>query len=153
MDYQLQEGRIALPDGFHDRTVNMFVLGNSIPAPLSITLSRDNLLPAEDLPAYIARQIKMLASKLRGYTLLGQQSAALSKIAPIEGVQIDAYYLNDGRPLYQRQAAFLIEPTRALIFSTTGQADFGPEQNQQWQNLLASFEARQSNATRIPEQE
>lgn len=27
MDYQLQEGSITLPEGFQDRTVNMFILG------------------------------------------------------------------------------------------------------------------------------
>ncbi|EKT4525086.1 DcrB-related protein, partial [Pseudomonas putida] len=52
MDYQLQEGSIALPEGFQDRTVNMFILGSNIPAPLNITISRDNVLPAEDLDAY-----------------------------------------------------------------------------------------------------
>ncbi|WP_285424801.1 DUF1795 domain-containing protein [Pseudomonas sp. efr-133-TYG-103a] len=145
MDYELQEGSIALPQGFQDRTVNMFVLGASIPAPLSITISRDNLLPSETLKAYVDRQVKMLASKLRGYTLLGKKAVALSAVAPIDGVQIDAYYMNEGRPFYQRQAAFLIEPGRALIFSTTAQADFSAQQNQDWDGLLASFQPRQSD--------
>lgn len=62
MDYELQEGGIALPAGFEDRTVNMFVLGTSVPAPLSITISRDTLLPDEALQAYVDRQVKMLTS-------------------------------------------------------------------------------------------
>lgn len=147
MDYELQEGSIALPTGFQDRTVNMFVLGASVPAPLSITISRDNLLPSEVLGAYVERQVKMLASKLRGYTLLGKKAVALSSAAPIEGVQIDAYYMNEGRPFYQRQAAFLIEPGRALIFSTTAQADFSPQQSEDWDNLLSSFQPRLSSPT------
>lgn len=157
MDYELQEGSIALPQGFQDRTVNMFVLGASIPAPLSITVSRDTLLPSEALKAYVDRQVKMLASKLRGYTLLGRKDVALSSLAPIDGLQIDAYYMNEGRPFYQRQAAFLIEPGRALIFSTTAQADFSSEQNQNWVDLLASFQPRQHVQTKTdtdtPEQE
>ncbi|TDV58072.1 hypothetical protein EC919_101118 [Pseudomonas graminis] len=147
MDYELQEGSIALPQGFQDRTVNMFVLGASIPAPLSITISRDTLLPSETLKAYVDRQVKMLASKLRGYTLLGKKNAELSYATPIDGLQIDAYYMNEGRPFYQRQAAFLIEPDRALIFSTTAQADFSAEQNQNWLDLLASFKVRQNGQT------
>lgn len=142
MDYELQEGSIALPTGFEDRTVNMFVLGASIPAPLSITVSRDNLLPDEALQAYVDRQIKMLTSKLRGYTRMGNKAVSLSAVAPIAGIQIDAYYMNQGRPLYQRQAAFIISPGRALIFSTTAQADFSAQQNQDWDNLLASFNPR-----------
>ncbi len=142
MDYELQEGGIALPAGFEDRTVNMFVLGASVPAPLSITISRDTLLPDEALQAYVDRQVKMLTSKLRGYTRLGNKAVALSATAPIAGIQIDAYYMNQGRPLYQRQAAFIISPGRALIFSTTAQADFSAQQNQDWANLLAIFTPR-----------
>lgn len=142
MDYELQEGGISLPEGFDDRTVNMFVLGASVPAPLSITISRDTLLPDEALQAYVDRQIKMLTSKLRGYTRMGNKAVTLSASAPIPGIQIDAYYMNQGRPLYQRQAAFLISPGRALIFSTTAQADFSPQQNEDWANLLASFTPR-----------
>jgi hypothetical protein len=146
MDYQLQEGSIVLPEGFQDRTVNMFVLGNSIPAPLNVTVSRDNMLPAEDLKSYIDRQVKLIASKLRGYTLLGKKVATLSTQQPLAGIQVDAYYLNDGRPAYQRQAAFEIEPGRILVFSTTSQTDFGPTQNENWLQLLSSFQPRQSPA-------
>ncbi|WP_415639500.1 DcrB-related protein, partial [Pseudomonas plecoglossicida] len=88
MDYELQEGGIALPPGFEDRTVNMFVLGASVPAPLSITISRDTLLPDETLQAYVERQIKMLTSKLRGYSRMGNKAVALSTTAPIPGIQI-----------------------------------------------------------------
>jgi len=144
MDYQLQEGSIVLPEGFQDRTVNMFVLGNTIPAPLNVTVSRDNMLPAEDLKAYIDRQVKLIASKLRGYTSLGKQSVALSTQQPFAGIQVDAYYMNDGRPIYQRQAAFEIEPGRVLVFSTTSQADFSAIQTENWLQLLASFQPRQS---------
>lgn len=147
MDYELQEGGISLPQGFQDRSVNMFVLGASVPAPLSITVSRDTLLPDEKLDAYVKRQVKMLASKLRGYTVLSQKAVSLSTTAPIAGIQIDAYYTNDGRPFYQRQAAFLIEPGRALIFSTTAQADFSPEQTKDWDQLLTSFRPRNPSVT------
>lgn len=146
MDYQLQEGSIAVPEGFEDRTVNMFVLGNTIPAPLNITISRDNMLPAEDLKAYLDRQVKLIASKLRGYTLLSKTPAALSAQHPLTGMQVDAYYMNDGRPVYQRQAAFEIEPGRILVFSTTSQADFDAAQNENWLQLLASFQPRKGVA-------
>ncbi|EPJ8758877.1 DcrB-related protein [Pseudomonas putida] len=147
MDYQLQEGSITLPEGFQDRTVNMFILGNSIPAPLNITVSRDNLLSGEDLGAYIERQVKLIASKLRGYTILGKKPAQLSSSQPQAGIQVDGYYLKDGRPIYQRQAAFEIAPGRILVFSTTSQADFSGKQNDSWLELLGSFEPRQAPAT------
>ncbi|MEB3902706.1 DUF1795 domain-containing protein [Pseudomonas juntendi] len=146
MDYQLQEGSITLPEGFQDRTVNMFILGSNIPAPLNITISRDNVLPSEDLDAYIDRQVKLIASKLRGYTVLARKPAQLSSSQPLMGVQIEGYYLNDGRPVYQRQAAFEIAPGRILVFSTTSQKDFSGKQNESWLALLSSFQPRQDAA-------
>jgi hypothetical protein len=143
MDYQLQEGSITLPEGVQDRTVNMFVVGNSVPAPLNITVGRDNMLPAEDLNAYISRQIKLITSKLRGYTLLGKKAAELSTGQTFAGIQVDAYYMNDGRPVYQRQAAFEIQPGRILVFSTTSQADFSTVQDENWLKLLTSFQPRE----------
>ena len=151
MDYQLQEGSIHLPEGFQDRTVNMFVLGNSIPAPLNITVSRDNLLPGEDLKAYIERQVKLIASKLRGYTVLGKKPAQLSSSQPLAGIQVDGYYLKDGRPLYQRQAAFEVSSGRILVFSTTSQADFSGKQDDSWLELLNSFEPRQADTPEQPQ--
>ncbi|RMP21452.1 DcrB-related protein, partial [Pseudomonas coronafaciens] len=74
------------------------------------------------------------------------KAVSLSTVAPIEGIQIDAYYMTEGRPYYQRQAAFLIEPERAIVFSTTAQTDFSVEQTQGWDSLLASFQPRLSEA-------
>ena len=143
MDYVLQEGTLSLVQGLQDRTVNMFVLGKSMPAPLSITISRDEPMPGETLKVYVDRQVQMLTSKMPGFTLLGKQPIRLSQASPIEGVEVDGYYLNEGRPYYQRQAAFFIAPSRALVFSTTSQAKFTPAQTENWQDMLASFTPRQ----------
>ena len=149
MDYHLHEGSFTLPDGFQDRTVNMFVFGSTVPGPLSITLSRDTHLPGEDINAYLKRQLKLLASKLRGYTLLEQRAASLSASHPIPGVEIEAYYQADKRPIYQRQAAFIIAPGRVLVFACTGQTDFTAEHNRNWTDILASYEPRNAVADTI----
>ncbi|WDY57005.1 DUF1795 domain-containing protein [Pseudomonas sp. PSKL.D1] len=145
MDYLLQEGTLTLPEGFLDRTVNLFILGDSMPAPQNVTLSRDDLLKGEDLDAYVQRQVKLIASKLSGYTILSQTSAQLSTSQPLAGIQVDGYYLKEGRPLYQRQAAFEVAPGRILVFSLTSQADFSSQQNDSWCALLSSFKPHPLN--------
>ena len=142
MDYHLQEGSLAIPEGFKDRTVNVFVLGDSAPATLSITVSRDDFLPAETMDTYIDRQMKLIAAKLRGYTILGKRSAQLSQSTPFLGVQVDAYYIVENRPLYQRQAAFELGEGRVLVFSTTSQSNFTKQQDENWKALLSSFQPR-----------
>lgn len=140
MDYPLPEGRITLPDGFEDRTVNMFVTGAYGPTPLSITISRDTTQPGEALGAYLERQLKLIASKLHGYTLLEKKVVELSRMQPLQGVQIEASHQVDGRPMYQRQAAFLVAPNRVLVFSTSSQKDFTSGQREDWAALLERFE-------------
>ncbi|MFH7397113.1 DcrB-related protein, partial [Pseudomonas syringae group genomosp. 7] len=76
---------------------NFFLMGSTLPAPLCITVSRDTQLPSEQLKTYVDRQVKILSSKLRGYTLLNRIAVSLSTVAPLEGIQIDAYYMTDGR--------------------------------------------------------
>lgn len=146
MNYLLPEGELTLPNTVRDRTVNMFTLGDSLPAPLSITVSRDDLLPDETFDAYIKRQIKLLSSNLKNYHLKSQEDAVLGTSEhSIKGVQLNAHYMNGYKPIYQRQAAFLIAPERALIFTTTSQTQLSEQQNADWQAMLASFIPHQSN--------
>lgn len=140
MDYQLHEGRLTLPEGFQDRTVNMFVMGANGPTPLSITVSRDTTLPGEVIGTYLERQLKLIASKLRGYTVLEKRVVTLGTEQPIQGVQVEASHQAEGRPMYQRQAAFIIAPGRVLVFSTSSKKDFTSPQTQDWVAVLTSFE-------------
>ncbi|WP_339495160.1 MULTISPECIES: DUF1795 domain-containing protein [unclassified Pseudomonas] len=153
MDYPLPEGRINLPQGFEDRSVNMFILGSSIPAPLSITLSRDNTLPGEELNTYFERQIKLISAKYKGYTVLGRSAAVLSQAHPLPGLQVDAYYFNDRQAFFQRQAAFEVQPGRVLVFSTTRPGEFSAQQNTDWLTLLNSFVPEPGLTTTTSEQE
>lgn len=140
MEYLIQEGKLTLPAGFHDRSVNMFVPGVTLPAPFSLTLSRDNTLPGEALPDYLERQVSLIAAKLRKYQRQNTTQVELSVQSPIPGLQVDAHYQSDGRPVYQRQAAFIVAPDRALIFTATSQVPFDDPLNQLWADVLASFQ-------------
>ncbi len=141
MNYPLPEGTLTLPNTIRDRTVNMFTLGDSLPAPLSITVSRDDLLPDETFEAYLKRQIKLLSSNLKNYHLKSQDDAILGAGEhSIEGAMLNAHYMNGHKIIYQRQAAFLIAPERALIFTTTSQTRFSEQQDADWLAMLASFE-------------
>lgn len=142
MEYLLQEGTINLPEDFVDRTVNTFALGSTIPAPLSVTVARDKMLPDEDMTTYIKRQLKLLQSHIKGYKLVSQKELSLPSNKKIEGAQIEAYYKTEGRYYYQKQAAFQIEPKKILVFSCTSQEQFTDAQNKLWQDLLESFQLK-----------
>lgn len=143
MEYQIHEGIVVLPDDLKDRSMNMFTLGTAIPAPLSLTIARDDMLPGEDMESYVKRQIKLLSANMKGYKLVEQKEATLSKENPLMGLQIEAYYKGiESRTFFQRQAAFEISPKYVLVFSTTSQEKFTKKQNELWEELLANFKFR-----------
>lgn len=139
MHYVLQEGSFSLPDGYIDRTVNMFTLGSETPAPLSLSVSRDTPLPHEPLSDYVARQVQNMMSRLPGYARLDSQAISLPANASILGIQTHASFMTQERLYYQRQAVFMIRPGCVLVFSATAQADFSAAQNDVWNTLLAGF--------------
>lgn len=145
MDYRLHEGALTLPEGFQDRSVNMFIQGGTLPAPFSLTVSRDTTLPGEALADYVDRQVSLIAAKLRKYKLAATQPAQLGAQSPIAGVQIDAHYQSDGQAVYQRQAAFIIATDRTLVFSGTSQVPFDDRLNGLWLDILASFRPQTSS--------
>lgn len=147
MDYLLHEGRITLPAGFQDRSVNMFIPGNVVPAPFSLTIARDTTQPGEALADYVDRQVGLIAAKLRKYKRQSTRDVQLGVQAPIAGLQVDAHYQSDGRTIYQRQAAFLIATDRALVFSGTCQNPFDDHLDRLWADVLASFQAHPPVAT------
>ncbi|MFD1259675.1 DcrB-related protein [Entomomonas asaccharolytica] len=145
MEYLLQEGTITLPDDFYDRTVNTFALGSTIPAPLSVTVARDNMLPDETMPSYVKRQMQLMQAHIKGYKLVDHKEMKLPSNPNIEGAHIEAYYKSEGKYYYQRQAAFEIYPKRILVFSCTSQEQFTKQQDKLWQDLLASYKQRENS--------
>ncbi|WP_019366212.1 DcrB-related protein [Pseudomonas sp.] len=139
MKYQIQEGRFLLPDGFADRTVNIFALGG-VPSSFTFSISRDALHPGETLSEYIDRQIGMLSARLRKFKLVHRQEAVLSETQPVNGIQIDSHHQSDGRLIYQRQAAFLMKDERILVISATTQSPFDAYHNNTWSSILSTFE-------------
>ncbi len=58
------EGMIAFPEGYQDRTVNVFA-PPAADAP-AFNISRDALNPGEALAAYIDRQLALMAKAHQG---------------------------------------------------------------------------------------
>lgn len=137
----MDEGSIALPAGFQDRTTNIFIQGVAETSQFNLNIGRDSLADKEDSNQYVSRQISIMQEKLPGYQLKNRQFAALGA-TNLPGEQIDASYKNGGRMLQQRQAAFALPSGRVLIFSATSCQQFDAKFEQLWAQWLASFVLR-----------
>lgn len=140
----MHEGVISIPPGFEDRTTQLFVPRNTETEP-NLSVARDTLHEGETLEKYITRQIGVLKSRLAGHKVVRRESATLGKPdAVLNGEEIDAHYKNGGRIIYQRQAAFLVTPHRALIFSASSASAFDDAFETLWRTWLDSFVAHRA---------
>lgn len=130
------EGKIILPEGCQDRTVNAF----PVPAPgvPAFNISRDALNDAETLSAYVDRQLALMQAHLKGWKQTGRVPSVLGDNL-LHGECVHASYLRDGRRVFQQQAVFNPQDNRILVFTMTCTAALTEADDAQFQRLLASF--------------
>jgi hypothetical protein len=149
-EYRIQEGHLAIPEAFLDNTTNVFTLGPTPQANMSITISRDRLDDGEDLSAYVKRQIPLLKNRLKGYKILDKCPIDIGP-TPLHGQLIKATMPSQtqGRLLHLQQAsvAFTDGPLRGtvLVFTLTTAHPASEEEQAIWHKLLSSFTPTQEH--------
>lgn len=134
------EGSIALPAGFEDRTTNLFVPKDTAKQP-NLSVARDWLNENEALAAYIDRQLGQLKARMPGHKLLAREEEQLGVAdMALAGERIDATYRNSGKTVYQRQAAFVVTPRRALIFTASSPDAFDDAFDAFWRAWLDGYQ-------------
>lgn len=141
IEYRFHEGTLPLPDGYEDRTANVFVAKGDAAAAPNLSISRDSLREGEAFTEYVSRQLDLLKEKIPGYALEGRAEATLGAgEGALVGEQLDARFKSNGKRLCQRQAAFPIAPGRVLVFSATFAGLFDDPFNRFWVEWLSRFE-------------
>jgi hypothetical protein len=141
------EGSIALPEGFEDRTANVFVPANPQVQP-NLSIARDWMKDGETLGAYIDRQLGVLKSQFAGHKLILREAAVLGEgEAALRGERIDDQYKSGKLVVYKRQAAFVVasnppgqDPSRrVLILTATTPRGFTDAFEDLWSRWIASY--------------
>ncbi|OJA39168.1 hypothetical protein BGV67_31095 [Burkholderia ubonensis] len=137
---RIHEGSITLPDGFEDRTTNLFVPANPANQP-NLSVARDWLKDGETLAPYVDRQLALLKSRLQGHKLIARQAERLGPDdhRALAGERIDASHRNGTRVVFQRQAAFIVAPGRVLIFTASSARAFNDELDASWRAWLDGY--------------
>ncbi|MXN79753.1 DcrB-related protein [Burkholderia sp. 4701] len=136
---RIHEGSIVLPNGFEDRTTNLFVPADTATQP-NLSVARDWLKEGETLAPYIDRQLALLKSRLQGQRLLARQVERLGpETDGMPGERIDTAYRNGAKMVFQRQAAFIVAPGRVLIFTASSAKSFGETFDTFWRNWLDGY--------------
>lgn len=130
------EGQITLPDGYQDRTVNIFTSFDR-DAP-SFTVSRDSLEPDESLAAYIDRQLAQMQQHLKQWQQSGRCPATLGE-SVLHGEIVHGSYQRDGKRIWQQQAVFNTGGAHILVFTMTATAMLTDADDVLFGSLLNSF--------------
>ncbi|HEX7933483.1 MAG TPA: DUF1795 domain-containing protein [Paraburkholderia sp.] len=136
--YLFDEGRITLPDGYTDRTVNIFVREPLAEGLANIQLARDTIGHDETLDAYVDRQIGLLKRKIKGLAVKSREPVVLA-CCKIPGIEIETHYHSNGKSVYQRQCAIVLVNRKALVFTVTNTAPFSPSQLRTWRETIDTF--------------
>ncbi|KAA9002646.1 DUF1795 domain-containing protein [Affinibrenneria salicis] len=135
---QFTEGSVALPEGYLDRTVNVFAPAAADSA--SFNIARDTLPPDETLSAYIDRQLSLLGKHLKGWKERSRAPAQLGQgEQALNGECVQASYLRDGQRVWQQQAVFAPGNGLILVFTQSVGRALTEQDKAQFADLLNSF--------------
>ncbi|WP_323047403.1 DUF1795 domain-containing protein [Paraburkholderia sp.] len=138
----MNEGRITLPDGYTDRSVNIFVQAPLTDGLSNLQVARDIARNDETLDAYVDRQIGLLKRKVKGLSVKSRETVVLAG-CQAEAIEIETRYTSNGKSVYQRQCATLLvnghAKGHALIFTATNTVPFTSAQLATWRRMTDTF--------------
>lgn len=135
--YSLNEGTLPITP-VEDRSVNILTLERAEGAFVHLIVSRDSLLPGEDLDACVNRQLKALARQTQGFKELSRQPVEIGP-AVIPGLLLETQFKQQGQQIYQCQAIVQFSDGKQLIFTLNNPAPIDDRLREQWRALLAGF--------------
>ena len=137
MNYHINEGSFTIPANAQDRSVNMLVL-NLGPGGLTLVVTRDLVEEGEDLDGFLTRQLRTLASQVKGFK---QQDRVALKVGAeqLEALQIASSFKQNNASIHQRQTVARLAGRAVIIFTLTCASPLNSEQEAYLKLLLDSF--------------
>jgi len=133
---RFNHGSVILPEGYQDRTVNVFI--SEQPAAPGVNISRDILADGETAAAYIDRQLLLLNQQLTDWKLQERQPVWLGDQL-LSGECALTNYRYDSRRIWQQQAIFAVGQTQLLVFTLSKSNPLNDSDTQLFSSLLGSF--------------
>jgi hypothetical protein len=94
----IAEGLLTIPEGWEDKTVNVFLKELPSGENANIVITRDAL--TEPLDQYVARTLRGLSQTLPRFSLLARRERA---VGPLTGHELVLRWTREGAPIHQQQ--------------------------------------------------
>lgn len=144
MDYYINEGSFHIPEQAQDRSVNMLVLNHG-PGGLTLVVTRDRLQEGEGLDGFLARQLRTLASQVKGFR---QQDAVALAVGPAQlpALRVATSFKQNQASIHQLQTAIVLGGDAVLVMTLSCSSPLNAEQMAYAQQLLDSFTPAEQRA-------
>jgi hypothetical protein len=106
----------TVPEGMHDRSVNVFTLTEEGPSDMTLTVTRDRLRPGEDLAGYIDRQLAQMQQRFAQLRVRRREAAV---VGGYPGERLEVSWQSPSGPLTQRQVALVSPLGPVMVFGAT----------------------------------
>jgi len=144
MDYYINEGSFHIPEQAQDRSVNMLVLNHG-PGGLTLVVTRDRLQEGEGLDGFLARQLRTLASQVKGFR---QQDPVALAVGPAQlpALRVATSFKQNQASIHQLQMAVVLGGDAVLVMTLSCSSPLNAEQTAYAQQLLDSFTPAEQRA-------
>ncbi len=114
--FYTNEFTTTVPEGLHDRTVNVFTLTDEGPTDLTLVVTRDRLRQGEDLAGYIDRQLAQMQARFAQLRIRRREGAV---VGGYPGERLEVSWQTPDGPLTQRQLAVVSPTGPVMVFGAT----------------------------------
>jgi len=135
--YLLNEGSLPISP-VEDRSLNILTLERAEGAFVHLIVTRDSLLPGEDLDSCANRQLKALARQAQGFKEEFRQTIEVGP-GGLPGLLMETRFKQQGQQIYQCQTIVQFPDGKQLIFTLNNPAPIDDRLREQWRALLAGF--------------
>ncbi|WP_323123410.1 DUF1795 domain-containing protein [Burkholderia alba] len=134
--YRLHEGRVTLPAGWRDKTMNVFHLPDDAGRKdVAFVVTRDYDTPLDDVAAYADAQQAAFKKQFPAYKPLLREAITLDGLPAL---MLEYQWRSDKSVLRQRQAMVRLDDAM-LVFTLNARTEDFDRHIPAWESILASF--------------
>lgn len=136
--YYLNEGSLAIPDGWYDQTLNVISVAPPNTEGLTFTIARDPIPWGMEFGEYVAGQIEKSRQVLKNFDMVAKRDLPIGGLPACE---IECRWESNYGPVHQVIATLAL-PRNALIVSASMKNTMTDAQLTQVRAIIASFKPR-----------
>lgn len=137
--YVFNEGSIALPSSWKDRSINVISSDGPMEQGLTMTITRDSIPWGMQFEEYVEDQIRQLDDALNDLKVRGKKPITIGKNAAFE---LECGWLAKQGKMHQIITTVQLPDNKAIILTASKVGEMSPGQMQEMRRVTSSLQLR-----------